>query len=177
MDIGKEIVNYQVEDWNSREKSGLEIERHHLGVSIKAQNVDTSQSKKINGVKRKRALSMEPWGITQFKRWGEKEDPAKDPKKGQPGGQEEPRRECGKRCRMESEPEKPMQQKSSFKIKWVRTETSLGWFGEEGRKENVELSRVHSHFMKSDHKGKMNQMIAVGSTRRKAVCRKRKGGW
>lgn len=78
---------------------------------------------------------------------------------------------------MESEPEKPMQQKSSFKIKWVRTETSLGWFGEEGRKENVELSRVHSHFMKSDHKGKMNQMIAVGSTRRKAVCRKRKGGW
>lgn len=75
---------------------------------------------------------MEPWGITQFKRRGEKEDPAKDPKKGQPGGQEEPRRECGKRFRMESEPKKQMQQESSFKIKWVRTEMSLGWFGEEG---------------------------------------------
>lgn len=132
MDIGKEIVNYQVEDWNSRERSGLEIERHHLGVSIKAQNVDTSHSKKINSVKRKRELSMEPWGITQFKRWGEKEDPVKDPKKGQLGRQEEPRRECGKRCRMESEPKKQMQQKSSFKIEWVRTETSPGWFGEEG---------------------------------------------
>ena len=132
MDIGKETVNYQVEDWNSRERSGLEIERHHLGVSIKAQNVDMSHSKKKHGVKKKRELSMEPWGITQFKRRGEKEDPPKDPKKGQPGGQEEPRRECGKRFRMESEPKKQMQQESSFKIKWVRTEMSLGWFGEEG---------------------------------------------
>ena len=39
---------------------------------------------------------MEPWGITQFKRRGEKEDPAKDTKNGQ-HGQEEPMRESGKR--------------------------------------------------------------------------------
>ena len=41
----------------------------------------------------------------------------------------------------------------------------------------MELSLVSSHFMKSDHKGKINQMITVGGTRRKAMCRKRKGGW
>lgn len=52
LDIGKEIINYQLEDWNSRERSVLEIESHHLEVAIKARNVDMSHSKKRYGVKR-----------------------------------------------------------------------------------------------------------------------------
>ena len=116
------------------------------------------------------------------------------------GDRKRPGENVAWKCRMESQPRETKATKKPNKAKdfkarsigqfggyWVTgmravsewsegTQMSLGWFGEGGGKENTELSCVNSHFMKSDHKGKRDQVLTGRGSRRKPTCKRRKRG-